>query len=264
MHALVDADILRYEVGFASEVGWKNGDIPPWEYVQEMLEMRLYRIMRGAGATTSTLFLTEGPTFRYDIATVKPYKGNRKAEKPWHYDNLTVYMRDVLGATIVTHIEADDAMSIIQVAQNEFCGKPVTIICTRDKDLKQVPGWHYQWEMGAQGEWGPELVKKEGDGLTLNKKRSSVVGTGLPFFYSQVLQGDRADNIPGLPGCGAVKTYELLEDLEDPASCVEDAYQDHYGDEWEERLLEQGQLCWMTRRLHTDGKPVLWELGVEE
>jgi len=266
MHALVDADILRYEVGFASETGWKNGDLPPWEYVQEMLEMRLERIMQGSGATTSTLFLTEGRTFRYDIATVKPYKGSRVDHKPWHYQNLTVYMRDVLGATIVTHIEADDAMAIWQTERLSVATSEDTIICTRDKDLKQVPGWHYQWEMGAQGEWGPELVTKEGDGLTLNKKRNSVVGTGLPFFYAQVLQGDKADNIPGLPGCGAVATWNALNRFDDPSEMlgiVRYMYADHYGEEWEERLTEQGQLCWMTRRLTADGKPVLWEIGME-
>ncbi len=32
----------------------------------------------------------------------------------------------------------------------------------------------------------------------------------------------------------------------------------------EENLLEQGRLCWMTRRLNEDGSPVLWELGMEE
>lgn len=267
MHALIDADILRYEVGFASEVGWKNGDFPPWEYTQEMLEMRLDRIMQGAGATNSTLFLTEGPTFRYDLATVKPYKGNREDHRPWHFDNLTVYMRDVLGAEVVAGIEADDAMAIEQTrVETEDAMAKRTIICTRDKDLRQVPGWHYGWEMGAQPEFGPVLVTQEGDGLALNSKRNAIVGTGLPFFYSQVLTGDRADNIPGLPGCGAVAAYAALVDNPNPEQTVIYMYEEYYGyheDEWEERLLEQGRLCWMTRRLHPDGKPVLWEIGME-
>ncbi len=184
-------------------------------------------------------------------------------------------MRDVLGASIITEIEADDAMSINQTEVITERNGPLpwngynkeTIICTRDKDLRQVPGWHYGWEMGAQPEYGPVLVDKEGDGLELNAKRTAVVGTGLPFFYSQVLQGDRADNIPGLPGCGAVSTYNCLKEGAcegDYLGMVSAHYHAHYGqDEWEERLLEQGQLCWMTRRLHPDGKPVLWEIGME-
>ncbi len=280
MHALVDADILRYEIGFASEVGWKNGDLPPGEYVEEMLHNRLDRIIHGAGATSSTLFLSEGRTFRSDIATVKPYKGTRRHVKPWHFNNLTVYMRDVLGASIVTTIEADDAMAIMQTqvikdkglyrvidGKADVLFSKETIICTRDNGLKQVPGWHYSWEMGAQPEFGPVLVTKEGGGLSLNKKRSEIKGTGLPFFYAQVLQGDTADNIPGLPGCGAVRTYELLKDGVyggHPADIAYQEYYDHYGDECDERLLEQGQLCWMTRRLHPDGSPELWTIGQEE
>ena len=275
MHALIDADILRYEVGFASEVGWKNGDLPPFEYVEEMLHNRLDRIVHGAGATSSTLFLSEGPTFREAIATVKPYKGTRRHVKPWHFNNLTVYMRDVLGAEIVVAIEADDAMSVRQCTAiwnrsiyHENSGNKVdeTIICTRDKDLRQVPGWHYGWEMGAQPEFGPMLVTKEGGGLSLNKKRSEIKGTGLPFFYAQVLQGDTADNIPGLPGCGAVRTHDLLEDctLGAMLDMVKNEYEREYGSEWEEWLLEQGQLCWMSRRLNPDGSAVLWQIGMEE
>ncbi len=266
MHALIDADILRYEVGFAAEVGWKNGDIPPWQYVEEMLALRLERIMQGAGATTSTLFLTEGPTFRYDIATVKPYKGNRKEAKPWHFDNLTVYFRDVLGAVVVTDIEADDAMAIKQVDMLEVWKKPSTIICTRDKDLRQVPGWHYGWEMGNQPEFGPTFVEVDENNLELNEKRNAIKGTGLPFFYAQVLWGDRADNIPGLPGCGAVAVYNALHHTSsyDCMKIVKDMYRDYYGAGYAEQLLEQGQLCWMTRRLHPDGTPVLWELDMEE
>ena len=178
-------------------------------------------------------------------------------------------MKDVLGAVVVRDIEADDAMAIEQTNQMEArSGMERTIICTRDKDLRQVPGWHYGWEMGAQPSFGPELVDQEGNGLELNAKRNAIKGTGLPFFYAQVLWGDSADNIPGLPGCGAVRAYDLLSDCMYFGATMLDVvtheYTEHYGSEWEERLLEQGRLCWMTRRLHPDGKPVLWEIGMED
>lgn len=268
MHALIDGDIIRYEVGFAAEVGWKNNDLPPWQYVEDMLLERIQRILHGAGATTYTLYVTEGKTFRYDIATVKPYKGNRKADKPWHFNNISVYLKDVLGAVVVRDIEADDAMAIEQTGVEhlrEGCPEVApTIICTRDKDLRQVPGWHYGWEMGAQPSFGPEFVLWDDANLELNDKRNAIKGTGLAFFYAQVLWGDRADNIPGLPGCGAVAAYEALKADNDGLYTVSNMYQEHYGGEWEERLLEQGQLCWMSRRLHPDGKPVLWELDMTE
>ena len=51
--------------------------------------------------------------------------------------------------------------------------------------------------------------------------------------------------------------------LEDMIIMVRGMYEDHYGDEWEERLLEQGRLCFMTRRLHPNGDPVRWEIGMD-
>ena len=263
MRALVDADILLYEVGHAAEVGWKSGDLPSFDYVLEILNQRLDRIVWGSGADNFTLFITEGKTFRYDLAKKKPYKGNRKSEKPYHFNNLKVYMRDVLDAEIVSYIEADDAMAIAQIKSKN---PEDTIIVSRDKDLKQVPGYFYSWEMGAQPEFGPELITKEGDGLSLSKKRDKIIGTGLPFFYSQVLTGDVSDNIPGLPGCGAVAAMNILGDASVDAmlSSICDEYRSHYGASWEEELLEQGRLCFMTRRLHIDGKPVLWEIEMED
>ena len=276
MHALIDADILRYEVGYAAETGWQAEGIPSWDYVQEVLEERLQRIIHGSGATSSTLYLTEGHTFRYDIATVKPYKGTRKDVKPWHYNNLSVYMKDVLGAEVVTGIEADDAMAIEQVKNakemsydaNDWFSDDVrepTIICTRDKDLRQVPGWHYSWEMYNQPEWGPFFVDGERHDLELNEKRNKVKGTGLSFFYSQLITGDTVDNIPGLPGKGAVVAHDALNECADQLECVKEMYEEHYGSEWEERMLEQGQLLWMVRRLHNaDGSPLTWEIGMIE
>jgi len=260
MKPLIDADILRYEIGFGAETGWQTEDeLPPWPYVEEMLHHRINTICYDAGADEPpVLYITEGRTFRFDIAKRKPYKGTRKDNKPWHFNNLTVYFKDVLNCEVVTGIEADDAMAIRHMGPEE------TIICSRDKDLKQCPGPFYSWELGRQPSFGPVVITKEGS-LHLSEN-NKLTGTGLPFFYAQVLMGDASDNIPGLPGCGPVLAYEMLESLEIAGlhSIVEDMYQEKYEAEWEEELLEQGRLCWMTRRLNEDGSPVLWEVGMEE
>ncbi len=276
MKPLIDADILRYEVGFGAETGWQTEDeLPPWPYVEEMLHYRIDKICADVVATEPpVLYITEGKTFRFDIAKKKPYKGTRKEHKPWHFNNLTVYFKDVLKCEVVTDIEADDAMAIRHMqAQKDIEDEHLvrmgctedTIICSRDKDLKQLPGSYYSWELGRQPSFGPEVITKEGS-LTLSEDNKTLTGTGLPFFYAQVLIGDKSDNIPGLPGCGPVRAFELLGDAatEDLYTEVKLEYQDNYGPDWEEELLEQGRLCWMTRRLHEDGSPVLWEIGMED
>ena len=264
-------------MGYAAETGWRSiveseDAIPPWRYVEDMLLSRLELILSNIDTNAKPrIFLTEGRTFRYDIAVTKPYKGTRVSKKPWHYKNLSVFLYDILGAEKVTGIEADDRMAIEQTKSNG-----TTIIVSRDKDLRQVPGWCFSWELGLQPSFGPTVVDKLGT-IALEKRsgKNVIKATGLLSFYAQVLTGDVVDNIPGLPGCGPVAAYDILtyEDeeytFEDYTlfDRVHDAYQDYYGDDYNNfihHLLEQGRLVWMTRRLHPDGSPVLWEIGMEE
>ena len=249
MRAICDFDILRYEIGFAAETGWKAitedpDAIPPFDYVERLLLNRIAIIKGETGSEECTGYITEGRTFRFDIATVKPYKGTRKSNKPWHFNNLTVYMRDILGARVITEIEADDAMAIDHVNSEDE-----TVLCSRDKDLRQVPGMFFSWELGRQPSFGPVMIDEIG-AIELSEDRKSIKGTGFAFFCSQVLTGDTVDNIPGLPTCGPVAAYEALEGLDTAALLTEtliEFYDDHYGAYGQERLLEQGQLCWLLR-----------------
>lgn len=267
MKALIDADILRYEVGFAAQAGWKKitdrDEIPPFDYVTELLNQRIEQIVVNTESNDYTLYLTEGRTFRFDLAKRRPYKGTRVVNKPWHFNNLTVYMRDVLPTVVVQNIEADDAIAI------EHCtSKEPTIICSRDKDLRQVPGMFYSWELGKQPSFGPIDVDPVG-WIELSDDRKKVTGCGFAFFCAQMLMGDRVDNIPGVDGMGPVAVANLLKGPYSPINpfvdlldAVEGAYQDCYRDDWEEELVEQGRLCWIVRRLNDDGSPQIWERGM--
>lgn len=259
MKPLIDCDVLVYECGFGSETGWVGPDPPPFERVRELLENRIANICAQVDATEPpSLYLTGKDNFREKIAVTRPYKGNRQGKKPFHYNNLRVYLTGVLGAIVVDGMEADDAMSIEQT------GREDTIICSRDKDLLQVDGWQYQWELGAQPSFGPHKV--EGYGF-LEKRKSKIFGYGIKFFLSQCLTGDSVDNILGIPRYGPSKAFELLENTktyEEGLSCVVEAYKGFYGDVWKEALLENGRLLWMTREIDKEGKPVLWELTKED
>ncbi|KGV07623.1 phosphodiesterase I domain protein [Burkholderia pseudomallei MSHR4503] len=85
-----------------------------------------------------------------------------------------------------------------------------------------------------------------------------VIGTdglqyGSKWFYLQLLQGDGADNIPGLPllfgqQCGearAVKYLAGVSSAEDAYDRVQTAYADHYGAAWADALIEQAALLWL-------------------
>lgn len=257
---LIDADVLLYEGGFAAETAWKHAspnsdDPPPWEFVQEWLERKIEHIEFECEATMpSKFFLTGEGNFRHAIATRQPYK-QRPGHKPYHYANLKAVLRGLYNAVERDGLEADDLMSIEQTAR-----KDETIICTRDKDLRQVAGWHYGWEVNGQPAFGPFYVSGYGS-ISLSDDRKKLQGYGLKFFLAQCLIGDRVDNIPGLPKCGVVAAFKALVDTKTYAegkSVVEELYENVYGGDGFSELAEQGTLLWMTRELDPFGNPVLW------
>lgn len=264
MQCLIDADVLRYEIGFAAETGWQHAGFPPFDYVAELLDNRIGNINAIASQAVPEsmiaepiLYLTGSTNFRFDIAKRTPYK-QRAGNKPWHFKNITAYLKAKYDVRVSEGMEADDLMSIEQTSRPHE-----TIICTRDKDLRQVPGWHYGWELGNQPQFGPLLVDDVGQ-ITLSPDRKKINGYGGMFFYAQCLTGDPVDTIPGLGNkTGPVKAFEILEGsetLEDAFKRVLEAYRGVYEDRAEEELLEQGRLLWMTRKLDENQKPVMWTL----
>ena len=159
------------------------------------------------GQATDTeveVFLSGKTNFRNALATIpgsftkdgEPvlgYKANRIGSKrPHHYQAIRDYMIEAWDATLFEGIEADDALAIVQWAEDEMT--PKTIIATVDKDLRNVPGWHY------------DIIKQIE--YLITSKQAQV------HFYRQVLTGDRTDNIPGLYRVGEKKAKDLItEDM---------------------------------------------------
>ena len=122
------------------------------------------------------------PNFRDKVAKKKVYKGSRKNERPKHYINLVEYVCATREVIVAEGCEADDLLAIHQCAAEPL----TTVICSRDKDLKTVEGMHFGWMCGLQKQFGPAQVYKEGT-LDINARGTKIEGTGLKFFYSQVL-----------------------------------------------------------------------------
>ena len=283
MQPLIDADVLRYEIGFSAEYVDDAGEkqVRDFDFVADLFDQRIKEICAEVWSTEEPiLFITndrrlhkkvtrerkkegkEGleylPNFRDKIAQKKEYKGNRKAEKPFHYDNLTAYIFGKYEVKVAVGMEADDLMSIVQWERVKG-GHLDTIICSRDKDLRITPGMHFGWPCGRQLQYGPCRITELGE-LEL-KGGKKLVGTGLKFFYSQVLTGDQTDNYPGLPRCGPVAAYESLHDCETEAQLFERVaglYEGKYGDTWREEMNEQCQLAWMVREMDEEGNPVMY------
>lgn len=242
-HIVFDFDLWCYDIGFAAQ--GKDGTLMPFSYCTDLIDTRFTEIMQKLNGSTYEGYLTGTGNFRHSVGTVKPYKGNRTAERPHWYKQIRQYLVLNYNAVIVDGYEADDACAMVMHS------RPMCICVTRDKDLKQVPGRMFSYKVGKQAEYLYENLR--------NWYHSYC-------FFSQVLTGDTTDNYPGLPGCGPVKAMNILTGCEtagDMFDAVLNAYRGYYFHDANDRFLEQATLAWMVRQLYDDGSPVTPTLDKE-
>lgn len=228
----------------------------PIENCLHSVKLQLEAILDAVGTKRYRIFLTGHENFRDTL--VSYYKANRDRNKrPFHYDNITEYLVSVWKAEIIEGEEADDALGYHQMEDYEDNHRygdakhrwdESTVICTIDKDLDMIPGWHYNF------------VKQE--------KYYVDYESGLDWFYCQLLTGDPSDNIPGLFKITGVKVndwkpyfYQISEkgsNLE-KWNYVVKVYRDALSPEGEpelpgtetsikQKLRETGQLLWIRRK----------------
>ena len=273
MLALIDADLIAYEAASAADMVEEGYERRSFDYVIDKVDESIRFITENSGCDSYELFITGKDNFRYDIATVKPYKGNRSDKPKPFYLESTRKLLESYGAVVCDGMEADDMLAVRarEMEYKDCC------ICSRDKDLRMVPCMQYSWEVGLQPEWGPELVDTLGelhfrfsDKILKNGEKSNAIkkvwGTGLKWFYAQLIIGDSTDNISGLEGKGGGLVHQVIHPCtseEELFTAAFSAYTDKYGDTAAERLLEQGRLLWMHDTLDEEGKVILWELPYE-
>lgn len=251
MKALIDGDILRYEIGFSAETKWKNvsTDPPPFSIVEELLEDRIGNIMALTESDDCILFFTGSSNFRNDIAKTTPYK-HRKSHKPFHFKNIEAYLKSKYEWQEEEGLEADDLMAIYQTSRLPYKD---TVICTRDKDLRQVEGWHFGWEIGNQPMFPMQWVDKLG-WIEYSPSKGKINGVGTKFLCAQALTGDPVDTIPGLPHYGPKKAYKALYKASSVGECyriVADEYSRNKKDF--DYMMEQYNLLYLIRRKKEDG-----------
>lgn len=255
--ALVDGDVLLYRCGFAADsqmLGQLRQEVqsehPEWDEtaVKENAKLRLdyedYEHYATGnlnsvidsileGRSEYILYLTGPGNFREQVATILPYKGNRDpSHKPKYYKELKQYMFNKHNAVEVQGMEADDALAMEQWKNRDKS----TIICTIDKDLDMVPGWHYN------------INSKETYWVDLDSANY--------FFFWQMLVGDSTDNIPGIKGKGKKRATDLLLHLKGDTHAMMDVvgnlYREQYGDDYVSAYNEVATLLWMKREEDKD------------
>ena len=221
--ALLDGDIIVYRCGFASDAGAKRQGIEhePIEHCLHSVKLLMGSIVDGAGCDGYRVFLTGRNNYRDDIATIQKYK-DRPSRKPVHYQAIRDYLIHSHRAEVSDGNEADDSLGRAQTED--------TVICTLDKDLDMVPGWHFKWTKNQLYNIGPT--------------------EGLRNFYEQLLKGDRTDSIPGLPGIGDKKAAQALRGVtkeENMWRVAQHMYNKHSSYDYYD-ILEIGNLLWIQQQ----------------
>ena len=222
---LIDGDIIAYRAAFSTQ------DLLPKdaeEKVDDLIHYILSETLMFPAPSDYKVYLTGKDNFRFDIAKSFPYKGNRKDnDKPIHFYHVREYLVDEWGAIVSKGEEADDLIAIEATRLG-----PDTVVASVDKDMLQIPCKHFNF---TNGNWN-DVSEWE----------------GLKFFYTQILTGDRADNIVGLYRVGPVKAKKMLEGCETEEDLWQQVLKAYDNDI--DRAIENARLLWLRRR---EGE--LWE-----
>ncbi len=266
MHVNIDGDILVYRCGFSaqktchkfkkdevcydfgphktktqvyeflrnfySDEDIKKGltdylQLDPVGFARHSVKNSIQKILTDCHCTNYTVYLTstDKSNFRYKVDP--KYKESRsKTKRPHYYKELREYLIRYHPTVEVFGYEADDALGIHQTSH--------TIIASIDKDLRMIPGKHYNIISGEM-----EEITKDGHlSLIENGKKRKLVGGGILWLYAQMLLGDSVDDIHGVPRCGPVKVYNLLKDktLQEAKEVVVKQYKKAFKGDAEQRL----------------------------
>jgi DNA polymerase-1 len=190
-HAMLDGDVIAYQTAFWAET--ENG-----EGIEKKLNSLIKKwTPKECSSFTVALSCRRADNYRKDIWY--KYKANRDAlYSPEFLPDVRKCIRDLYKTKEVARLEADDILGI-------YTSSNRSVSVTIDKDLKCIPGWHFN----------PDKDKKLRYVSKAEAKR---------FFYVQWMTGDSTDGIPGLWRIGPKKAEAFLDQWKES--------------EWDEKIME--------------------------
>jgi len=247
-------------------------EIQDFDVAKQVFDRKVKEWLRMAGVEKWRGFISgksgDAENFRYEIATLFPYKGGREdMRKPYWLEDVREYALTYEEIRAVPEsCEADD-LSVLMAEKNK--DKAVCIFI--DKDQLQCSGtWVLHIDNMDSLVYSPSDIVGTLSKTTDEQGKVKVVGLGHLFTLYQMLAGDKAvDNIGGCKGIGPVKAYDILKEfsgkgsdsLEKAVWAVCECYRDKYGDSYE--YTPQGsekKLCVSWRDVFEENLRLLWML----
>ena len=189
MSLLIDADYIVYKCCAAAEteIDWGDDVIvvsSRFSEAYDKVQRELFNIATDLGCfDDSILFFTDSINFRKRIDPA--YKGHRNRKKPCGYRRVINKLKEDYQVVVMPELEADDALGIYATKEQGH------IICSPDKDMRQIPGDLYDLSTGVV-----TLTKEEGD----------------RWHLIQTLAGDQTDGYSGVPGFGIKRAVSFFEE----------------------------------------------------
>ena len=188
MSLLIDADFIVYKCCAAVETEIDFGEdvilvTSSFNEAYEYVERELYNIATDLGCfDDSILFFSDNINFRKSIDP--EYKGHRNRKKPCGYKRVINKLKEDYHVVVMPKLEADDAIGIYATKE------PGNIVCSPDKDMRQIPGDLY------------DLTNKV---ITVEPEE------GRRWHLIQTMSGDQTDGYAGVPGIGIKRAVALFE-----------------------------------------------------
>ena len=191
---LIDGDVALYQCCTSVEEVFDWGD-DLWSIVSDVKEARQLldiwtKNLKKKLEADSVVFTLSGPNnWRKEV--LPTYKLHRKKHrKPIAFLPLRDYMLDTYRTYYFDNLEGDDVLGLLAGGYKRIKGKK--IIVTIDKDLRTIPGYHYNPMKESEG-----VVKVDEEEADYN-------------HLFQTLMGDRVDGYDGCPGVGPKTAAKLL------------------------------------------------------
>lgn len=193
--ALIDGDVVLYEITASCEQAWDWGD-DMWTLHSDFREARqrfdcwVTDLLKLLKLDQSVIALSDKENWRKKVLTT--YKANRKGKrKPLIYPVLREYVERVYKCVQYPTLEADDVLGILSTDPSS---DSQDVVVTIDKDLKTIPGLHYNPNHPEEGVVEVTLEQADFNHLT------------------QAIAGDPVDGYSGCPGLGPVRAERLLNE----------------------------------------------------
>lgn len=274
----IDGDFAAYMVAYDKDRSIDD--------MKKVLDMILERLRVKAGAESMVIHLTPKESTkgnRYEQALLREYQATRAGKvKPRFLHLIRAHMAEHYNGIQHVNCEADDGMSMAQYKAVAEGNRHLSIIATKDKDLAMVPGLALDWDTGEITDTKDDFGYIE----LVAKSTKKIKGRGWKLFWAQMLTGDAADNISGLPlvtdlkylprgkdkPVGPVLAHEILNPIQtnkEAFVAVRDlykSYSDKHGfKNWRndkpisagDAFLSEAKLLWM-RRNDNDDDVVEW------